>query len=239
MPLMRAQPGCLAVSIGEPSPTRPEEFVIVSVWRDLDHLKAFTGERWREATILPGEADLMEFASVAHYDDSYRSLIELWTATADVVKRREATALAVTLTDAQWEAVRPLLPLPARTGRPRAHDRRTLEGILYVLRNGCRWHDLPPGYGDPVTCWRRFVRWQATGDWERIWSALLRTMDPVAQQVWALAFLDLRQVPTKAGRTHDALTHPHAAASQPTQRPSPSGSAAHAGEPNQGRMAHP
>jgi transposase/quinol monooxygenase YgiN len=202
LPLMRAQPGCLAVSIGEPTPTRPEEFVVVSVWRDLERLQAFAGERWREATILPGEADLLETAQVEHYDESYHSLIELWTATAVVIKRREATALAVTLSDAQWEAIRPLLPTPARTGRPRAHDRRTLEGILYVLRNGCRWHDMPRRYGDPVTCWRRFVRWQATGDWERIWSALLRTMDPVAQQTWALAFLDMRQIPTKPGRKY-------------------------------------
>jgi transposase/quinol monooxygenase YgiN len=202
LPLMRAQAGCLAVSVGEPMAGQPDEFVVVSVWRDLAHLVAFAGEQWREATIMPGEADLLEVARVEHYDESYRSLVELWTATADVIKRREATALAVSLTDAQWETIRPLLPAPAHTGRPRAHDRRTLEGILYVLRNGCRWHDLPARYGDPVTCWRRFVRWQAAGDWERIWSALLRTMDPLTQQTWALAFLDMRHIPTKAGRKY-------------------------------------
>ena len=202
LPLMRAQEGCLAVSIGEPTPARPDEFVVVSVWRDLERLVAFVGEQWREAMIVPGEADLLEVARVEHYDDSYRSLIELWVATADVVKRREATALAVTLTDAQWEAIRPLLPAPARTGRPRAQDRRTLEGILYVLRNGCRWHDLPAQYGDPVTCWRRFVRWEATGVWERVWRTLLRTMDPLTQQTWALAFLDHRRIPTRPGRKY-------------------------------------
>lgn len=202
LPIMRAQEGCLAVSLGEPTMREPDELVIVSVWRDLDHLIAFTGERWREATILPGEADLLEVARVEHYNDSYSSLIELWMATSDVIKRREATALSVSLTDAQWEAVRPLLPPPARTGRPRAHDRRTLEGILYVLRNGCRWHDLPPRYGDPVTCWRRFVRWEAAGVWERVWSTLLSSMEPVAQQTWALAFLDHQRIPTKQGRKY-------------------------------------
>lgn len=201
-PLMRAQEGCLAVSIGEPDPTKPDDFVFVSVWRDLDYLKAFVGEQWREVSILPGEADLLEVARVEHYNESYQSLIEMWTATAEVIKRREATALAVTLTDAQWEAIRPLLPPPARTGRPRAHDRRTIEGILYVLRNGCRWHDMPASYGDPVTCWRRFVRLEASGEWERIWSTLLRTMDPAARQTWALAFLDMRQIPTKPGRKY-------------------------------------
>jgi transposase/quinol monooxygenase YgiN len=203
-PIMRAQEGCLTVAIGEPAPQRPEEFVVVSVWRDLERLKAYLGEQWREATILPGEADLLEVARVEHYDDSYRSLIELWSATADVIRRREQTALAVSLTDAQWEAIRPLLPPPARTGRPRAQDRRTLEGILYVLRNGCRWHDLPPCYGDPVTCWRRFTRWEMSGVWEEVWGALLRTMDPVAQQTWALAILNHQRIPTKPGRTQRA-----------------------------------
>lgn len=202
LPLMRAQEGCLAVSIAEPAPQGPEEILVISVWRDVERIEAFVGPHWREAMIVPGEADLLESARVEHYNESYRSLIELWSATADVIKRREATALAVTLTDAQWEAIRPLLPAPARTGRPRAHDRRTLEGILYVLRNGCRWHDMPSHYGDPVTCWRRFVRWQTTGDWERIWGALLCTMDPMTQQTWTLAFLDMRQIPTKLGRKY-------------------------------------
>jgi hypothetical protein len=37
--------------------------------------------------------------------------------------------------------------LPSRLGRPRADDRRTVNGILFVLRTGCRWHDLPREYG--------------------------------------------------------------------------------------------
>lgn len=202
MPIMRAQAGCLTVHIGEPTARRPDEFAVISVWRDLESLQAFAGERWREATIMPGEADLLEVARVEHYDESYRSLIELWVASADVIRRRERTALAVALTDAQWAEIEPLLPAPAATGRPRAQDRRTLEGILYVLRNGCRWHDLPPTYGDPVTCWRRFVRWETSGVWEAIWAALLRTMDPLTRQTWALAILDHRHIPTKRGRKY-------------------------------------
>ncbi len=202
LPIMRAQAGCLAVSIAESAPQRPEEFAVVSVWRDLEALQAFVGARWREALILPGEADLLEIARVEHYNESYHSLIELWAATAATIKRREQTALAVTLTDAQWAEIAPLLPAPATTGRPRAHDRRTLEGILYVLRNGCRWHDLPARYGDPVTCWRRFVRWETSGAWEAIWGALLRTMDPQTRLAWALAIPNHRRIPTKLGRKY-------------------------------------
>jgi transposase/quinol monooxygenase YgiN len=203
VPLMRAQPGCLTTAIGPANAARPADFVFASVWRDLASLQAFVGEHWQEATILPGEADLLETVSVAHYDESYRSLVDLWRTTKDVVKRRESTAMAIPLTDAQWEAVRVLLPPPRQRGRPRADDRRTLDGILYVLRNGCRWQDLPSAYGDPVTCWRRFVRWEADGTWERVWRALLALMDPPTRQSWALAFLDSAHIPTKQGRAHN------------------------------------
>lgn len=60
----------------------------------------------------------------------------------------------VRFTDAQWAIIQPLLPPPARTGRPRADDCKTLEGILFVLRSGCRWQDLPRRYGAPTTVWR-------------------------------------------------------------------------------------
>ena len=202
LPLMRGQPGMLAASITQPAPRREGEFALVSVWRDLESLKAFAGESWQAAVILPSEADLLEEAWVEHYDESYSSLIELWSATSEVIKRREAEALATPLTDAQWQAVAPLLPKPARTGRPRADDRRTLEGILYVLRNSCRWHDLPARYGDPVTCWRRFVQWERSGVWARVWEMLLATMEPAGRLSWALAFLDTRFVPIKRGRKY-------------------------------------
>ena len=48
------------------------------------------------------------------------------------------------LGDEQWELIAPLLPKPKGRGKPRAEDRRTLNGILWVLRSGARWKDLPP-----------------------------------------------------------------------------------------------
>src|SRR2546427_648096 len=62
------------------------------------------------------------------------------------------------LTDAQWERIRPHLPREKRQphgGRPRADPRRCFEGILWVLRTGAPWSELPPRYGSPATCWRR------------------------------------------------------------------------------------
>jgi transposase len=48
------------------------------------------------------------------------------------------------LTNAQWPLIQPHLPPAKKRGRPRAQDRPTINGILYVLRTGCRWQDLPP-----------------------------------------------------------------------------------------------
>lgn len=103
------------------------------------------------------------------------------------------------LTDAQWEALRPLLPPQPRRGRPRADDRRTLDGILYVLRTGCRWGDMPRRYGSPVTCWRRLRRWQQEGVWERIWRTYLAMLDEQGKLEWTQAFLDGTFVPAKRG----------------------------------------
>jgi transposase/heme-degrading monooxygenase HmoA len=206
IPLMSAQPGFLTCRMGAERRGRPEDFVFISLWRDLESLKAFTGEHWEAASILPGEADLLEQVAVQHYDESWRRLMEMWRAVAGAVKAREARATSAPLTDEQWEHIRPFLPAASATttrrgvGRPRANDRRTLDGILYVLRNGCRWRDLPRAYGSPVTCWRRFTAWEASGVWERVWQALLATLDAQGRQAWTLAFMDSRFTPIGRGR---------------------------------------
>ena len=108
------------------------------------------------------------------------------------------------LTDAQWELIAPLLPARKRRGRPRAEDRATLNGILYVLRSGCRWQDIPRQYGAPNTCWRRLSHWQGDGTWERVWRTLLGTQDAQGKLLWAHAFLDGSFVPAKRGARQSA-----------------------------------
>jgi transposase len=103
------------------------------------------------------------------------------------------------LTDAQWALIAPMLPAPNRRGRPRADDRATLNGILLVLRSGCRWQDIPRRYGAPNTCWRRLAHWQTDGTWERVWRALLANLDARGKLDWAQAFLDGSFVPAKRG----------------------------------------
>jgi transposase len=103
------------------------------------------------------------------------------------------------LTDAQWALIQPYLPPPKKRGRPRAQDRRTINGVLYVLHTGCRWKDLPPRYGSPVTCWRRLSQWQTDGVWEHIWRSFLGALDEQGQLDWSRAFLDGSFVPNKKG----------------------------------------
>lgn len=103
------------------------------------------------------------------------------------------------LTDEQWALIQPWLPPPKKRGRPRADDRQVLNGILYVLRTGIPWNDLPERYGDDSTCHRRLAAWEADGTWERIWQAFLSTLDEQGKLEWAQAFLAGSFVPAKKG----------------------------------------
>src|ERR1700735_3316651 len=75
------------------------------------------------------------------------------------------------LTDHEWFAIHPLLPNKPR-GVPRVDDRRTLNGIFWVLRSGAPWRDLPSSLGPYTTSYNRFVRWRRAGVWSRIMRAL-------------------------------------------------------------------
>src|SRR3989304_9980170 len=79
------------------------------------------------------------------------------------------------LTDAQWAKIQPLLrkrPQRPRGGRPRADDRKVLEGILWMLRSGARCQDLPEEFPSPSTCWRRLRDWEEQEIWLGIWGAV-------------------------------------------------------------------
>jgi transposase len=104
------------------------------------------------------------------------------------------------LTDAQWAVIQPLIPKqPPGPGRKRADDRHTVNGILFVLKTGCTWEDVPHAYGSPTTCWRRLQAWAADGTWERIWRTLLSHLDAQDKLEWTVAFLDGSFVPAKKG----------------------------------------
>lgn len=120
---------------------------------------------------------------------------------------RSATAelkQPIRLSDEAWKEIEPLLPPRARTGRPRVGDRTTVEAILYVLRTGCRWQDLPREYGAYVTAWRRLRRWEEEGVWERIWHAVLASLDEASRLDWKTAYLDGSFAPGERGERRSA-----------------------------------
>ena len=66
------------------------------------------------------------------------------------------------LTDDQWQRIAPHLPEhppSPKGGRPRADDRECLEGLLWLLRTGARWQDIPVDLPSGSTCWRRLQEW--------------------------------------------------------------------------------
>ncbi len=71
------------------------------------------------------------------------------------------------LTDEQWERIYPYLPV-GRKGRPFDNVRDTVNGILWILRTGSPWRDLPPVYGNWNTIYKCFARWEQTGVSESI-----------------------------------------------------------------------
>jgi transposase len=97
------------------------------------------------------------------------------------------------LSDEQWSLISHLFPKPKphpRGGRPSAETRRCLEGILWVLRTGARWKDLPRSFPSYVTCWRRFVAWSRSGLWEQIWSYLVHRLDDQGKVDWEAGMAD-------------------------------------------------
>ncbi len=106
------------------------------------------------------------------------------------------------LTEAQWKKIAPLLPKPRKHrkgGRPWIENRRVLEGILWILRSGARWQDMPEKYPHPSTCWRRLRDWDEQGVWLNIWRAFLSELNERQQLKWSESFLDGSFAPAKKG----------------------------------------
>ena len=83
----------------------------------------------------------------------------MWTPTARREHNREHLRYESDLTDAEWEIIAPDLPLPRKTGRPRAWTmREIMNAIFYVLRSGCPWRMLPDCFPPVSTVYRWFVR---------------------------------------------------------------------------------
>jgi transposase len=73
------------------------------------------------------------------------------------------------LSNEQWEKLKPLLPAQKPlTGKPNNEHRTVVNGILWILRTGAAWPDLPERYGKWQSVATRFYRWQKAAIWKQI-----------------------------------------------------------------------
>ena len=115
------------------------------------------------------------------------------------------------VSDEQWRLIEPLLPLAknGRTGRPRKYSQREmLNALLYILRTGCQWRNLPndlPPYG---AVWMQFCRWRNDGMLDKIHDALRAKARVKAgrEEAPSAAILDSQSVKTTEKGGQKALT---------------------------------
>lgn len=107
------------------------------------------------------------------------------------------------LTDAQWRRIEPLLPKPRRRsdgrGRPWRDPRDVLNGILWVMRTGAQWDEMPGRYPPRSTCHRRFQLWARSGTMYRILRHLAHELAAAGGYDFSEAFIDATFAGAKKG----------------------------------------
>lgn len=117
------------------------------------------------------------------------------------------------LSERQWRQLEPHLPRNPQHGHAYVDHRRVLNGILWRLKTGAPWRDVPARYGAWQTCYDRFVRWSRSGTWARILTLLQAKADASGQIDWEGAALDSAHV-----KAHRSATGARKAAAQAEKR---------------------
>jgi transposase len=91
------------------------------------------------------------------------------------------------LTDKAWAQLAPLLPRNQRRGGRWRDHRTVVNGILWKLRTGAPWRDLPERYGPWPTCYDRFIRWRQDGTWDRLLAHAQTKSDAVGELAWVIS----------------------------------------------------
>ena len=108
------------------------------------------------------------------------------------------------ITDEQWAILEPLIPEPPRRadgrGRPWKSSRDVMNGILWILRTGAPWKDMPERYPPYQTCHRRFQRWREEGVMDEILLALAQDLKERGELDLRECFIDGTFVAAKKGR---------------------------------------
>jgi transposase len=108
------------------------------------------------------------------------------------------TMLRHRLTDEQWQQIAELFGPPAATGRPPRDRRQVCDAILWVLRTGSPWRDLPAAFGPWQTIWRLFDQWNGDGTLDAILDQL-RGEIQINEQLWCIDGTTVRAHKCAAG----------------------------------------
>ena len=106
------------------------------------------------------------------------------------------------LSDADWARIEALFPAPASRGRPRRDSRTLLNGMLWILRTGAPWRDLPERFGPFQTVHRRFCEWREGGVLIKVVEALqgeLNDEGEIDWEVWCVDGTTVRAARCAAG----------------------------------------
>ena len=105
------------------------------------------------------------------------------------------------LTEQQWRRLEPLLPANPKRGHAFVDHRRVVNGIVWRLRTGAPWRDVPERYGPWSTCYDRFTRWSRNGTWAAILAALQLQEDGQGNIDWDGAAIDSTVVKVQRSAT--------------------------------------
>ena len=107
------------------------------------------------------------------------------------------------LTDEQWAIIGPLIPEPPRRedgrGRPWKDTREVMNGVLWILRSGARWQDLPERFPPYQTCHRRFQQWSRDGTLRNVLEALAEDLRTRGELDLSECFIDGTFIVAKKG----------------------------------------
>lgn len=116
------------------------------------------------------------------------------------------------LKDEQWERIADGFDAPAATGRPPRDRRQVVDGILWILRTGSPWRDLPHDFGPWQTVWRLFDQWNGDGTLDAILGELIGEV-PIHEDLWCIDGTTVRAAKCAAGggkktmMTSQSITH--------------------------------